>query len=446
MYTKIVRVVAVMFLLLMVSRVYAGEKKINLQGKLTDSLGDPVTGYHVLKFMLYDKSSSEALWGQTENHGVTIGDDGLFNVTLGADTANLDGLDFNAEYEVGIAIDSENEMTPKQAIGASGYALGSVSDFNVKKDLTVLENVAIGTTTASAKLHVYGNNPSLYVQDDDEVIGFMQAVGPSDNLLQIGTLGNQGLDFYLNSASRMRIQPNGKVGIGTDNPSAELHVYSANSPTIRLEDDNEAVGFMQAAGYPDNIVQMGTLGEYPLDIYVNGGTRMWFATSGDIGVNKTNPGIHFDVQGYIQCIQCYEDSDIRLKEQVENLSGDIKSRVMQLSAIKYKFNKNKLKDIEYSARVEKLKELNLEKDVKAEKEAKILAEVEKRDLSFCDREQVGLNAQELEEQFPELVYTDRDGYKSIAYSKLSVILLEVIKGQQTKIEDLEQRLIVLENK
>jgi hypothetical protein len=51
--------------------------------------------------------------------------------------------------------------------------------------------------------------------------------------------------------------------------------------------------------------------------------------------------------------------------------------------------------------------------------------------------QIGLIAQEVEELFPELVKTDRDGYKSIDYSKLSVLLIDVTKKQNTKIESLE---------
>lgn len=46
---------------------------------------------------------------------------------------------------------------------------------------------------------------------------------------------------------------------------------------------------------------------------------------------------------------------------------------------------------------------------------------------FSEQEQVGVIAQQLEKTFPQLVHTDDNGYKSVAYDKLTPILLEAIK-------------------
>ena len=54
--------------------------------------------------------------------------------------------------------------------------------------------------------------------------------------------------------------------------------------------------------------------------------------------------------------------------------------------------------------------------------------------NFPDGKQVGLIAQEVEKIFPEIVATDKDGYKSIDYSKISVLLLQAMKEQQNEIE------------
>jgi prefoldin subunit 5 len=48
--------------------------------------------------------------------------------------------------------------------------------------------------------------------------------------------------------------------------------------------------------------------------------------------------------------------------------------------------------------------------------------------------QIGLIAQEVEGVLPELVSTDGDGYKSIAYGQLSAVLIEAVKEQQQIIE------------
>jgi hypothetical protein len=58
------------------------------------------------------------------------------------------------------------------------------------------------------------------------------------------------------------------------------------------------------------------------------------------------------------------------------------------------------------------------------------------EMKFSDRLQVGVIAQEMEAIFPEVVLTDEQGYKSVAYDKLSAILLQAVKEQQEKIDEL----------
>jgi hypothetical protein len=53
--------------------------------------------------------------------------------------------------------------------------------------------------------------------------------------------------------------------------------------------------------------------------------------------------------------------------------------------------------------------------------------------------QLGVIAQELELAFPELVLTNDDGFKSVAYDKLSAVLLQAIKEQQKEIEALKAK-------
>ena len=53
--------------------------------------------------------------------------------------------------------------------------------------------------------------------------------------------------------------------------------------------------------------------------------------------------------------------------------------------------------------------------------------------------QLGLLAQEVKEFFPEIVYEDGDGFLSLDYSRLTVIILKVLK-------DVINRISILENK
>jgi hypothetical protein len=63
---------------------------------------------------------------------------------------------------------------------------------------------------------------------------------------------------------------------------------------------------------------------------------------------------------------------------------------------------------------------------------------------FNDKNQIGVLAQELEKIYPELVVTDKDGYKSVDYARLSPILLQAIKEQNEIVESQAQKLERLE--
>lgn len=66
------------------------------------------------------------------------------------------------------------------------------------------------------------------------------------------------------------------------------------------------------------------------------------------------------------------------------------------------------------------------------------------DMNFNDKLQTGFIAQDVEKLFPEMVFTDDAGYKSIDYSRLTPVLVETIKEQQKQINDIAARLKEME--
>lgn len=66
------------------------------------------------------------------------------------------------------------------------------------------------------------------------------------------------------------------------------------------------------------------------------------------------------------------------------------------------------------------------------------------EMNFNDRQQTGFIAQDLEKVFPEMVFTDNAGYKSVDYSRITPLLVETIKEQQKEIIQLMQRMEELE--
>lgn len=116
---------------------WANTELINVQGKLTDNAGNPLSGNYGITFRMYANltdPTTSAIW--TEIKSVTVST-GLFNVTLGT-TTSFDTTPFNASYYLGMQVAGDsNELSPRQLLGASAYALGSLGNFDVKNTLTV---------------------------------------------------------------------------------------------------------------------------------------------------------------------------------------------------------------------------------------------------------------------------------------------------------------------
>jgi hypothetical protein len=87
-------------------------------------------------------------------------------------------------------------------------------------------------------------------------------------------------------------------------------------------------------------------------------------------------------------------SDIRFKQNITPYSNALQT-IMSLQGITYDWNVDKFKD-----------------------------------RSFTKDRQIGFIAQDVEKVIPELVKTDEQGFKSVDYSKLSVVLVEAFKEQK----------------
>jgi len=59
---------------------------------------------------------------------------------------------------------------------------------------------------------------------------------------------------------------------------------------------------------------------------------------------------------------------------------------------------------------------------------------------------IGFIAQELEKEFPEVVATDKEGMKSVAYDKMTAVLVEAVKEQQKEIDLLKEEIAELKKR
>jgi hypothetical protein len=107
--------------------------KINYQGKLTDSAGQPINATVSVVFHLYNVASGgSALYTETQTVTVT---NGLFNVAIGSVTPL--GLPFDVPYYLGVKVGADAEMTPRQAVLSGAYALQAASAEGLAASATV---------------------------------------------------------------------------------------------------------------------------------------------------------------------------------------------------------------------------------------------------------------------------------------------------------------------
>ena len=128
---------------------------------------------------------------------------------------------------------------------------------------------------------------------------------------------------------------------------------------------------------------------------------MTILNNGYVGINKTNPIYELDINGNVAAYNYYSSSDKRLKKEIKPIQSSLK-QVLKLNPVTYKWDKENFPE-----------------------------------KKFKESTEIGFIAQEVELLFPEIVNTDKNGYKAMDYAKLSVILTKAIQEQQAEIEELK---------
>jgi len=133
------------------------------------------------------------------------------------------------------------------------------------------------------------------------------------------------------------------------------------------------------------------------------------SSKGNIGISINDPQYKLHVNGPIYGISTWGSSDKRWKTNLSPLNNSL-NKISLLNG--YTFNWDS-----YSF----------------------------PEMNFPREAQIGLVAQEVEKVIPELVHTDDDGYKSVAYDKLTAVLVEAIKELKKRNEILSLEIKSLKN-
>ncbi len=206
--------------------------------------------------------------------------------------------------------------------------------------------------------------------------GFFQSF--NSTALQTGT-GNIGFGTIPNLNTNERMDINGRVRVKHNVETAGI--WFNNSSNTIASIDGAFFGIQNAAP------SLETAG-----IYIG---NAWRFTVDRMG-NATFAGNVTASCGVLVC------SDLRYKRNITSLNNSL-DNILKINGVRYDFRKNEFPE-----------------------------------RNFSDKNQIGFIAQEIEKIYPEMVFTDEKGYKSVDYAKLTPVLVEAIKEQQKEIEILKK--------
>lgn len=343
--------------------------------------------------------------------------------------------------------------------------------------------VGIGTSAPSGLLHVSSgetghcklvleadtansgtgesNHPHLIFKQDGGLEESAVYMNNNQLILANSVINNAGIVFktgadssYTQATERLRITPEGRVGIGSTSPQAKLDVVGdiqlsgslmtssikgrntgaglnweivSNGEGIDIREPEESnkvwLSILDDKGlhlkgapnlYADGKVGIGTSnpkqnlhiahhGSHQSGIRIDGIGMYWEIEVNSADTNRNDQDLLFRVGGSTVCWmeptgRQRLSSDKRLKKDIEPL-GPVLEKVCALTPSRYRWNEDK-----------------------PDKE---------KDMGFI--------AQEVEELFPHLV-KEKEGFKNISYSDFGILAIGAIKEQQAEIDDMKKEL------
>jgi hypothetical protein len=219
------------------------EDAIPIQGRLTDASGVPLSGDHSVTFSLYDDLVAGTLLCSTNYNPLPMSN-GLFNITVtGCDNTEIDG----DQLYLGVQVDADAEMTPRQPIYAVPYARSLRPGADIRGDL------AAGSVLALYNSSIWDGSKGLYAEALG-VSGITYGVlgrsnSPAgyggyfynDGAAGVGLFARAGNDDApdLVLGGNSSIDDNGRIDSDPGYPGSDLLLVSNDRFHIHLDNNND---------------------------------------------------------------------------------------------------------------------------------------------------------------------------------------------------------------
>ena len=147
------------------------------------------------------------------------------------------------------------------------------------------ENVGIGTSSPSSKLHVYGG---AILVDNGSSAGTIYFHDTTNYI----NLSSDALQFANNGAERLRIDSSGQIGVGTTSPQRQFHIAGGSNTGLKISGNN--TGSASGDGFDifvrdDNSgVELVQRENTFMTFHTNNTERMRISSTGDVSIGTTS--------------------------------------------------------------------------------------------------------------------------------------------------------------